>query len=294
MPCYHPLQGWRSRTVNSSGKRSLVFNRNHGFSDLPVEVPCGQCVGCRLERSRQWAIRCVHEASLYEDNCFITLTYNNETLPPDQGLQLRDFQLFMKKLRKLISPKTIRFFHCGEYGDTTNRPHYHACLFNHDFEDKTLFKVQNGNPLYSSSTLTDLWGNGHALIGAVTFQSAAYVARYIMKKITGPPSEDHYNGRKPEYTTMSRRPGIAADWLKKYKNDVYPSDTIVVNGKKHSSIKFYDTQYEITNPDELKLLKLQRIKRSIQHAENNTTDRLQTREAIQIVKLNLLQRNLEL
>ena len=151
-------------------------------------VPCGQCIGCRLERSRQWAIRCVHEASLHTDNCFITLTYSPDCLPSDGSLNHDDFQKFFKRLRKHIAPKKIRYYMCGEYGEDLQqpsklgRPHFHACLFGLDFDDKQLYIVRDDVKLYTSATLEKIWGKGFVTIGDVTFESAAYVARYIAKK----------------------------------------------------------------------------------------------------------------
>ena len=105
MACYHPIKAYRARRLNPSGKRGIVFNIKDGYEDMPVELPCGQCMGCRLEHSRQWAIRMMHEASQYENNCFITLTYDNEHLPPDGSLQLSHFQDFFKRFRKKFVPK---------------------------------------------------------------------------------------------------------------------------------------------------------------------------------------------
>ena len=136
MPCFHPLEGYWSKDRNPSGKRSLTFNAREAFTDKKIDVPCGRCVGCRLERSRQWAIRCVHEASLYDNNCFITLTYDSDHVPSDGSLRVEDFQNFMKRLRKSVAPRRVRFFHCGEYGERGDRPHYHAILFNLDFDDR--------------------------------------------------------------------------------------------------------------------------------------------------------------
>mgnify|MGYP000030904861 CR=1 FL=1 len=322
MPCYSPLKGYRSRLTTDNGKRKIVFNTMDGYSDLPVTVPCGQCIGCRLERSRQWAVRCYHEASLYEKNCFITLTFNKENLPVDRSLDVRTFQLFMKKLRKKYKKENpyrkkenpdlyqqfnekhaIRFYHCGEYGDKNGRPHYHACIFNHDFTDKIYWsKTKNGDKLYRSEELEDLWPYGFSTIGEVTFQSAAYVARYIMKKVNGKNSAYHYTDynpdtgeilseRKPEYTTMSRRPGIGKKWLEKYKSDVFTGDFIILNGKKIRPPKFYDGQFEITNLDEFKLLKKTRKNNAKKHATNNTPERLEIRKKIQELKLRRLERN---
>lgn len=298
MACYHPLRGWRSRQLNESGKRSIVFDRKKaapGYTE--IHLPCGQCIGCRLERSRQWAVRCVHEASMYEHNCFLTLTYDDDHLPDDGSLNLKHFQDFMKRLRKKYNSTRetpIRFFHCGEYGDENARPHYHACIFNHDFHDKLLWKTTDvDNKLYTSDELSKLWPYGYAIIGDVTFDSAAYVARYIMKKVTGDQAELHYQGLKPEYITMSRRPGIGKKWFDQWKDDVYPLDSVIMNGKEIKPPRFYDQQYDIINPGELDKLKKLRLTNMKKHADDLTLRRLRVSEAIKEQKLTLLPRNYE-
>eukprot|EP00919_Chromeraceae_sp_WS-2016_P014354 GHVR01033751.1.p1 GENE.GHVR01033751.1~~GHVR01033751.1.p1 ORF type:complete len:308 (+),score=14.93 GHVR01033751.1:180-1103(+) len=304
MPCYKPLKGWRSQKRNPTGKHSIVFSPKKGFIDQPIEVPCGQCIGCRLERSRQWAIRCVHEASLHEDNVFITLTFADNNLDPEGSLQKEDFQKFMKRLRRKF-PHKIRYYHCGEYGAKYARPHHHACLFNHKFPDQILERhTPTGFPEYSSKILDKLWGHGRARIGTVTFESAAYVARYITKKITGEAATtaycniDHQTGeiiseRLPEYTTMSRRPGIAKNWFDKYKSDVYPSDEVIIKGKKMMPPKYYDSQYEIVDPENHSLVKAKRKASQKQNAHNNTPERLSVRETIQLKKAGQLIRSYE-
>lgn len=300
MPCYSPLTAWtaldHSKVVFSSSK---ALNPDH-----PLSLPCGQCIGCRLERSRQWAIRCLHESQLYKENAFITLTFNQETLKKRGNpytVRLRDFQLFMKRLRKNTGRK-IRFFHCGEYGDKNRRPHYHACLFNYDFPDKKLWSTQNKIRLYTSEILEATWQHqGFCTIGDVTFQSAAYVARYIMKKITGERAADHYKfidpetgevfDLEPEYTSMSKKPGLGKGWFEKYSSDVFPSDQIIINGKKSKPPRYYDSQYEIVNPDDLTAILKTRRSEGRKHKKNNTPERLKTREICQHLKLDLLPRN---
>lgn len=305
MTCYHPLKGYRSKDRNpDTGKRSIVVVRRDAHVDCPIELPCGQCIGCRLERSRIWAIRCVHEASLYDHNSFITLTYSDQNLPQYNSLQVSDFQKFMKRLRKAHPNQKIRFFHCGEYGDRFQRPHYHACLFNIDFPDKKHWKTINDQKLYTSEKLQSLWSLGHTSVGTVTFESAAYVARYVTKKITGPLAEGHYmeidrstgeilSERVPEYTTMSRRPGIAKAWFDKYYTDVYPSDFITLRGKKLSPPKFYNSQYELLYPHEYQKIKARRKTLANKHADNNTVDRLAVREFLQHERFNKLRRSYE-
>lgn len=307
MACFHPLTAYRSRERTEKGKYKIVFDRSQAYVDKPLTIPCGQCIGCRLERSRQWAIRCMHESQLYDDNCFLTLTYNDENLPRDLGLDHQHYQLFMKRLRKKYG-KGIRYYMCGEYGDQFGRPHYHACIFNHDFHDKIFWKEKNGNRLYISQELDQLWSDengplGFATTGGVTFQSAAYVARYITKKVTGEKADDHYNWtdwdtgechyREPEYTQQSRRPGIASDWLKKYAPDVYNYDFVVVNGKKMRPPKAYDRSYEVTNSEHLERLKFARVRDGRKFSADTTPERLAVREQCQMAKLNQLKRELK-
>lgn len=297
MPCYKPLKGYRSKTVNPSGKRSIVFNAREAYHDLTCDLPCGQCIGCKLERSRKWALRCMHESKLYEENAFITLTYDDEHLPPGGTLRLEDFQNFMKRLRKKFTGRKIRFFHCGEYGENTKRPHYHACLFNIDFSDKYAWKKENENQLYRSPTLEKLWPEGQSTIGSVTFESAAYVARYITKKITGPRADEHYQGLKPEYVTMSRGKGLGFGWYEKFKRDLYPDDFALINrGDKLVKCKipkYYDALLEKESPLEFAKVRAAREVGAKCNADNNTPDRLAVREYIQWEKVSQLKRKFE-
>lgn len=299
MPCFSPLVGYRSRQVGPTGRRSITFNPSEAFSGIPLKVPCGQCVGCRLERSRQWALRCVHEAQLYDENCFITLTYANEHLPDDYSVDVREFQLFMKRLRKYAG-KRIRFFHCGEYGEENRRPHYHALIFGYDFHDKVLHQVVRDVRYYTSETLQRLWPFGFCIIGDLTFESAAYCARYIMKKVTGEPAEAHYTiahpltgeivRQRPEYITMSRRPGIAAEWFEKFKSDVYPDDFVVHRGVKMAPPKFFDKKL---SEEELEAVKRKRKHRAHRYLKDNTKDRLRVREAVTAERVSRLRRSLK-
>jgi len=321
MPCSRPLKGFRSKRVNpKTGKRSIVFNRREGFTDMPVEFACGNCMRCRIDRSRQWAIRCVHEASLYENNMFLTLTYSPKFLPADGSLNLKHFQDFMKRFRKyasshdidgkiipvkwqkhLASPE-IRFFHCGEYGEKFDRPHYHACIFNYDFKDKELYKSKRGIRLYKSETLKALWPWGFSTIGDVTFESAAYVARYIMKKITGELAEGWYNGKKPEYITMSRGGrswngknlgGIARQWFEKFKSDVFPSDEVIFKGKVLTPPKFYGRLLEAESEKEFRKIINRRKSKALARSDDNTPERLEAKEQLACSKLRLLKRGYE-
>lgn len=180
-------------------------------------VPCGQCIGCKLDRSLEWATRISHEASLHSKSSFVTLTYEDRHLPPNNSLRKKDVQDFMKRLR-FFSDHPLRYYLCGEYGSESLRPHYHICLFGEDFSsDRVPYK---GPPLtqfryWTSPSLTARWGFGHCIVADLTFETAAYTARYVTKKINGAKAPEHYGLREPEFSLMSRRPGIGDDWLKK-------------------------------------------------------------------------------
>jgi len=301
MPCFYPLQAWRSRVASSNGKHPPVFDVKYGFEDRPLTLPCGRCIGCRLERSRQWAIRCYHESTLHDDNCFLTLTYSEENLPVDGSLDVRTFQKFMKRLRKKFRTQRIRFFHCGEYGAEFGRPHYHACIFGFDFADKRFYKSSNGHKLYTSEVLDAVWGLGDCYIGDVSFESAAYVARYIMKKVTGDRALEHYTSFNlytgevckisPEYVTMSRRPGIGADWASQFSSEVFRDDFVVINGREVKPPKFYDARYEMDFPSEYKRIRAARLSASADRADDNNPDRLKVREAVTRARLSQLKRS---
>lgn len=315
MACYHPIRGYRSREgVNKdTGKWPIVFDVKYGHVDMAIDIPCGQCIGCRLERSRQWAVRCIHEASLYDRNCFITLTYNNQFLPKNGSLNKRDFVLFMKRLRKRHGVG-IRFFQCGEYGancsncgmnkrdcqvkgcrnwkEGLGRPHHHAILFNHDFDDKILFR-ERPSRLYISDDLQKLWPYGFTTVGDVTFESSAYVARYILKKVNGRNSKDHYGEKTPEYITMSRRPGIAYDWISQFKDDVYPHDYVVIrDGIKCRPPQYYDAFYDLTDSKKAAYLRFKRRKKAKENDKDSSPQRLHVREQIQRLRAEKLVREL--
>lgn len=327
MACFHPLLGYRSRVAGASGKHSVVFNVADGYIDLPVVVPCGQCSGCRLKRSRDWAVRCMHEASLYlvpcgcckparvHGNCFVTLTYSDEFVPRGGSLVKKDFQDFLKRLRRRFPHDKIRYFHCGEYGEKYGRPHYHACLFGFDFPDKYQWSVRKGFPVWRSSVLEGLWPYGNSELGSVTFESAAYVARYIMKKVTGETAKDHYAvvvevdeetgecetvDRVPEYVTMSRGGnvkgpgnlgGIGKRWFQKFQADVFPSDEVIVDGYPVQPPKYYDGLYELV--DGPGALEVARARRRGRRLEDETPERLAVREACTLARLANLKREVE-
>ncbi|AXL14724.1 replication initiator protein [Microviridae sp.] len=295
MPCYKPLKGWVTPT-------GMDFARK-GRSTPPTPVPCGQCIGCRLDHSRDWALRCVLEASLYDDNCFLTLTYDEDHLPGDRSLVKPHFQKFFKRLRKKYEPRKIRYFMCGEYGENLGRPHYHAIIFNYRPDDCELFEPsRSGEDQYTSATIQSLWGKGLCTIGEVNYQTAAYTARYCLKKVTGSAADAHYERVneyfnftyqiEPEYAEMSRRPGIGSDWYKQFSTDVFPSDFITIDGEKHRIPRFFTNRLQTSDAEAHAEIKENRKISATKHKSNNTRVRLRVRKKCAELRAKQLVREL--
>jgi len=284
MPCFRPLVGYRASRINpESGLRSIVWNRQEAQSvsfEDQVVIPCGQCRFCRLNRSREQAVRCTHEASLYESNCFLTLTYSPKYLPkgyhtkpnnerwvftPAPGsIDPKDAVEFMKRLREKFG-NGIRSYGCGEYGEKYSRPHFHICLFNFDFLDKEILKKVGKNEehtLYTSKTLQELWPYGFSTVGSLTFESAAYVARYCTKKLTGRKADQAYERFHPESgeayrilpeqaVCVSRRPGIGKGWYEKFGEHSRYWDYVVARGIRSKPPQYYDRLHHSADPESL-------------------------------------------
>lgn len=244
-----------------------------------------------MEQARQWTVRILNEMQMHEKNCFITLTYDPKHLPQNNSLNKQDFQLFMKRLRKKYGP-SIRFFQCGEYGEEFRRPHHHACIFNHHFPDQYHWETRGGVHLFRSADLETLWGLGFCTIGALTPESAAYVARYVVKKQSGAQAPFHYHGRSPEHITMSRRPGIGKSWFEKYQGDVTTSDQVVIsNTLTLRTPRYYDSLYDKINPQHMERIKKQRLAKV--NTADNTPARLQVKETLLNIKLKQQKRVIE-
>lgn len=318
MPCYHPKTAYQP---TAGGPLSFHEKKDH----KTLTLPCGQCRGCRLTSSRTWAIRCVHESQMHKFNSYITLTYNDEHLAPELSLDYRDWQLFVKRIKKrlarhaasphlLCKEGTVRFYVGGEYGPRYGRPHWHACLFGLDFADRVPYKKTNsGEMLDISQTLTDIWGKGFASVGNITFNSAAYIARYIMKKRTGDGNKKNYEIidpetgeikiRRKELNNMSRRPGVGSTWLGKYTTDVYPEGKTIIKAHRFNAPRYYDKQYKALlelhelygnkQDHTMEDLRYARYLEQIAHAHDHTDERLLVQEQVAEAKTRTLKRNLD-
>lgn len=291
MQCYHPIAAYQL----ASG--DVVFEEK-GDVVRTLSLSCGQCVGCLEKRASDWSVRCMHEASLYDRNCFITLTYRDEFLPAGGELSYLPFQLFLRRLRKQEGAFGLRFFMCGEYGSQGGRPHYHALLFNYDFPDKVfLRKSPAGLDLYRSGLLERLWQFGYSSIGNVTPASAAYVARYTTEKLRKgfvPGAVDESTGeitaRPSAFNRMSLKPGIGRNWLRLYWPEVVSKGEVVIDGKALRAPKAYRRylrdvdRFAVVQVDEAEAMRLK--------AADNTPERLRVKEEVAHARLRQVPRKL--
>ncbi len=295
MACYHPMHVQRDPEDGS-----IIWDVPRALRNgEQLVLACGQCSGCRLEYARQWAVRNMHEKQTSNRSCYVTLTYDDHHLPPRGGLRIRDWQDFARRVRSELG--SFRYFHCGEYGEKRGRAHLHGLIYGLDFKSdrKYLKRTDQGHTLEQSALLDELWGKaapGQNPIGNVTFESACYVSRYIMKKLngkrgkraygrievtnttTGEVTEEFY--RHPPYVTMSLKPGIGHAWIHKHMDEVYKHDEVIINGVPTRPPKYYDLEYEKVNPEGYAALLEKRKKEAQPHRHNNTPARLQTREEV--------------
>lgn len=291
--CEHPIKAIWSGSYNAeTGKKRLQIvketykptNNEHVFY-----IPCGRCRGCRLHKASIWADRLLAELQYHDEASFITLTYNDTNLPPrrlywtDDGklklspihsLVLKDVQDFMKRLRKKFKDKKIRFYLAGEYGEKHQRPHYHIILFGVDFHEDRVFKKNiNGFPHWESETLNKLWNKGYCDIAQVSWNDCAYVARYCMKKSID--SDYVYDssiyeklGFEPEFSTMSRRPGIGYQYFIDHAYDIYLTGSYVSTDKGSRQIRpnaYYDRIFDENDPEFMAQIRDERKETMWQH-----------------------------
>ncbi len=298
MTCYYPLTAF----YPIEGKKP-VFNPNLGYRDKVIKLPCGRCIGCRLQRSKNWAIRCLHESKMHQESSFVTLTYDPRHLPTDENLSVDEHKLFVKRLRKYYDKyysKRFKFYMAGEYGENFGRPHYHYCFFGIDFPDKKKWRKNHMNQqVYVSDTLSKIWGKGNCEIGSVTFESAAYVARYICKKINGDMAEEHYKhvtlkgelvNRTPEFNIMSRRPGIGKTFYDQFRDDIFPNDECIIKGCKMQPPSYYLKLYQIDDIEGFEGVKLKRKQNALKNAITDV--QLDVMRVVKEQKYKLLKRTL--
>jgi hypothetical protein len=292
MTCYNPTSAFKL-----GGGLGVEFTQNRRYGKLiegDIKLPCGQCTGCRLAKSAEWGLRGRHELALHDKACFLTLTYNQEHVPPGGTVVPGHHELFMKRFRRDIEPDRARFLMCAEYGSRFDRPHYHYCIWGYDFsEDRKFHKASgSGVPMYTSDQLTRLWPYGFSMISDLNEKAVAYCARYTMKKQYGAAAADHYTvldpetgavfQREPEFARMSTSPGIGLGWLERYAPDL-SHGYVVVEGSKRPIPRYYLRKLKQLNPELLDHLQMHRIPnhndpRFLQMRADSTPERLATRQ----------------
>lgn len=279
MPCYHPSEVFVKRRLRAPTKTPLGGNPAVALQDTrpetdstatPVTVPCGSCLGCRADQAKDWALRLLHESEVQthpDASWFLTLTYAPEHLPENGTLVVEHISSFIKKLRKR-SLNRVSYYAVGEYGDQTSRPHYHAVLCGPRFLDRRELSYRNGAPVYCSATVSSLWPFGNHELTSLTPGGCAYVAGYVRKKVKKRHEEEEYlrvdpsTGELvtllPEFSRMSRRPGIARAWIEKYWQDVYPRDFTLWQGRPMKPPRYYDKWMEANQPHIMEEVRYQR------------------------------------
>lgn len=297
MPCYYPWTGYKT----ASGE--VIFSER-GDVVSTLSLPCGKCIGCRLDKAQEWAVRCLHESKLHRENAFVTLTYSPEHLPADGSVSVREVQLFMKRLRERIAPIRVRYFAVGEYGGQLLRPHYHILLFGWMPSDRKVWRTtKRGDTVWRSEFLESIWAKGFSEVGLVTQQSAGYCARYALKKVYGDKAKEHYarlhpdTGElvmlRPEFAVMSRKPGIGYEWMQKYVTDYFPHGSCIVNGKEVKAPRYYVEKWGKENPEELEVLKTVRGAEAKLRYEDNTDERLRVKAVVKEAQVLSLKRTME-
>lgn len=257
MPCYKPLPAW----VGAGG--TILISPREAYCDLKpmYQIPCGQCIGCRLDKARMWATRIMQESQMHDVSTFLTLTYDDKNLPPAHGrpggtIVKWHLRNFWKRLRKYTYPQKFRYYACGEYGDKNERAHYHAILFGYWPKDSTFLKVsKSSHNLYKSDKLDEIWGKGLCVHGMVSFESAEYVASYTVPKILGRMSWTKYLHHQPEFSVMSRRPGIGESWYNRYKDETWRDGMVVARGREMRAPRYYREKLKLEDPDRFRELR---------------------------------------
>lgn len=284
MPCYRPISLPVKHKPTTKGERAIWAERT---------LPCGTCLGCRAAQALAWTIRLNHETQLHSHAWFLTLTYNEDTIPEHGSLDPQHLRAFFKSLRKNYPAGSISYFACGEYGTRTQRPHYHALLFGSHFLDKYLHRTGNSHVAWRADSLESHWELGHSEFSAVTPASIAYVAGYVQKKLTTKqapdqnlrvdPASGELHQVAPQFNRMSLRPAIGKRWIEKFWKEVYPKDRVVFNGGLYPPPRYYDKWMDEHQPEIMADVRYTRD----QEATYLEPEKLAAKEKIHISRNNL-------
>lgn len=292
MTCFSPLikaetnERYKTKLDGSKMKKAIIIkpdDREQGLEEFVkahptwtyTTIPCKKCIGCRLDYSREWANRGYLESKQWEQNYFVTLTYNDENLPKNESLEPKHFTTFLKDLRANlrdndIQSSGVRFMGCGEYGSERGRPHYHLILFNCQLPTDSFYepRIINKSTYWRNKIIEEEWDYGFSNVSDVTWNTIAYTARYITKKVYGAQAEEEYKaqGKEPEFFRSSRMPGIGGYYYAENKDKIYENDEIIITNKKGAQStkppKYFDRLLEKEDAERVKQLKRERRKRA--------------------------------
>lgn len=310
MVCFFPMKAYRGREGGHAKGMTFSPQKSVGSGYLHT-LPCGICLGCKMDRAEGWAIRSAHEARMCADHApgnpgsvFLTLTFDPEHLPRDNSVSLERLQVFVRALRYRLERDgvviRVRYYAAAEYGELRGRAHYHLLLFGFRFPDRTHWTTVRGHRLYKSELLSLAWPYGNALIGDVTYKSARYVAGYVSKKVGGPKAADHYHRQspvdgewydvEPEFSVMSKKPGLGKSWFEMFKSDVFPSDQVIIDGHPRKPPRYYE---QMLSDEELEPVKRKRRRDALAKAADRTEERLAVRYELLKSRLAMFGRDVD-
>lgn len=296
MTCYFPKDAWRI-PYPEYGQSTIVFRASEKQKETCelIPIPCRKCMGCRIDYGKQWTVRIMHEAQMAGESVFLTLTYNDEKLPSDGSIRKLTLQNFHKTLRNNLSPVTYRHYSIGEYGDEKGRPHYHSVIFGYEFPDKMRHKYNSDHEdwIYTSETLSKAWGKGFATVQPLQTGRATYIASYITKKLDGPQAVK-YKGKQPEFALISNQPGLGFSWFEKYHSDVFPSDFVILDGKRFPVPPYYDKLNAFVSQYDHEETLDWRVYNALMNPKDRTPEALLRRAEYHLLVSNRKTRNLAL
>lgn len=302
MTCYHPMIRVEDRSKRIRAKDGHYYNKAHIISPENFElesiantaytkreqIPCGKCIGCRLEYAKEWATRGFLESLEWQNNYFVTLTYDDDNIhmydyvEDEEGytwtnngewggtLVPKELQDFIKRLRiymdRNYKNKDIRYMACGEYGGETQRPHYHLILFNLNLPLDSFYapKIINKNMYYQNTIIEKMWKFGFSNVCPSNWNTMNYVARYITKKVNGSQADKHYAelGQEKEFFRVSLKPGIGENYFHKHWKEIYKNDKVYIINRAGSVAvkppKYFDELLKREQPEAWKKIQERR------------------------------------
>jgi len=305
MTCLNPVLAYKKTNGQFNFMRKSDYDAPHAHKAL---LPCRKCLPCRKKEAMNWSTRMIHESKMHKISIFLTLTYDDEFLPEHNNLTIEHMQKFMKRLRKHLSTRKdelrnplpiikIRYLYVGEYGDTSGRAHYHACVFGYVPDDLILHSKKPQYNIYKSETLTNLWGKGFVSIGYFNSATANYCSKYILKTLVGKDALKQFQitdsdtgeliQKQPPFKIMSRNPGLGSTFFEKYESDLINHDKAVIDGKELPVPDYYIRKLKKTDIQQYENIKRDRHNQAVEFAQRNPhLDTLYGLEAVEAVLLS--------